>query len=143
MSVMSSATCSDTLYLAGYFTTQAIMGTTTLSSQGAEDIFVAALRVSDGAVHWAISGGGVNTDEGRAITCDNSTGKVYVTGGFTDSMTFSSTDSTIKTAIAQSKDVFIASITSGSLAVDWFGVMCLTVTCRGSGRETGKRWWRR
>jgi hypothetical protein len=73
---------SGNVYITGYYITSIVIGSTTLtttdSSSGAGDIFIAKLDAS-GNVLWAKSAGGAQTDAVNAITADAS-GNVYITG---------------------------------------------------------------
>jgi len=75
-------------YITGYFKGLATFGSTTLTSNGDYDIFVAKLD-SNGNWLWAKNAGGTYDDEGYGIAVDAS-GNSYVTGYFADSATFGS-----------------------------------------------------
>ncbi|MFH1129910.1 MAG: SBBP repeat-containing protein [Pseudomonadota bacterium] len=92
---------SDNAYVTGEFRGQAIFGSTTLTSNGVEDIFVAKVLPS-GQFDWAVSAGGSKVDVGRSIAIDTSN-NAYVTGMFSDQTTFDSTTLTSKGI----SDVFI------------------------------------
>ncbi|HBE35201.1 MAG TPA: hypothetical protein DD990_28875, partial [Cyanobacteria bacterium UBA11368] len=77
---------SGNTYTIGRFSGTATFGSTTLTSNGSEDIFVAKLG-SDGSVAWAKSFGGSGGDFGNSIATDSS-GNLYTTGDFTDTATF-------------------------------------------------------
>ncbi len=96
-------------YLTGTFSDTAVFGTTSLTSSGDHDIFIAKLD-SAGNYLWAKKAGGTSWDQGCAITTD-SNGICYVTGLFQGSATFDTT--TLISAAAS--DVFIAKMdTSGN-----------------------------
>ncbi|WP_413440341.1 DUF4347 domain-containing protein [Synechococcus sp. MIT S1220] len=90
----------------GYFNGTATFGSTTLTSAGSQDIFIAKLD-SNGNYLWAKQGGGANWDSGRGITSlsDNSS---IVTGYFNGTATFGSTTLTS----AGDDDIFIAKLDS-------------------------------
>jgi hypothetical protein len=67
-------------YVTGYFTGTTVFGTTSLTSSGGWDIFVAKLDTS-GNWLWAVKAGGPEDDTGYGIALDNS-GNVLVTGKF-------------------------------------------------------------
>ncbi|MFA7028830.1 MAG: SBBP repeat-containing protein, partial [Candidatus Cloacimonadaceae bacterium] len=67
-------------YVTGYFYSTASFGTTTLTSSGDCDIFVAKMD-SSGNWLWAKKAGGTYSDEGWGIAIDSS-GNSYVTGYF-------------------------------------------------------------
>ena len=73
-------------YVTGVFEGSATFGTTTLTSSGNEDIFVAKMD-SNGNWLWAKKAGGQSNDGGRSITVDDN-GNSYVTGYFEESTTF-------------------------------------------------------
>ncbi|HRD00902.1 MAG TPA: SBBP repeat-containing protein, partial [Candidatus Syntrophosphaera thermopropionivorans] len=72
-------------YVTGYFDTSASFGSTTLTSYGSFDIFVAKLD-SSGNWLWAKNAGGTNNDMGYDIAVDAS-GNSYVTGYFSGTST--------------------------------------------------------
>ncbi|MCK4694720.1 MAG: SBBP repeat-containing protein, partial [Candidatus Cloacimonetes bacterium] len=75
-------------YVTGHFEGTAIFGSTSLTSSGSTDIFVAKLDV-DGNWLYAISAGGSCFDFGCSIALD-SAGNSYVTGKFYGTATFGS-----------------------------------------------------
>jgi len=105
IAIDSSGNC----YVTGYFAGTATFGSTSLTSSGNNDIFVAKLDTS-GVWQWAVKAGGAASsgDYGRAIAADSS-GNCYVTGYFSGTATFGSTSLT-----AASSDIFVAKLnTSG------------------------------
>lgn len=74
--------CTDgtNVYITGGFRGTATFGSFSLTTAGAEDIFIAAYDASSGTEVWARRGGGTPNDEGHGIAVDNS--GVYVTGYF-------------------------------------------------------------
>jgi len=77
------------VFVTGYFLNSVSFGTTTLSSNGSSDVFVAKLD-NDGNWLWAQSGGGSGTDYGYGITAD-SFGNCMFTGYFNGEADFGST----------------------------------------------------
>jgi Beta-propeller repeat len=76
-------------YVTGFFNGSVAFGATSLSSKGADDIFVA--RYSQGGkLLWARSAGGLLVDWGSSIAVDSSK-NVYVTGSFEGNATFGTT----------------------------------------------------
>ena len=74
--------------IAGQFTGRASFGTFVLNSTaGNANIFTAKLDSANGNFLWAKSGTGPHTDRALGVACDP-TGNVYVTGQFTDTITF-------------------------------------------------------
>jgi hypothetical protein len=78
------------IYITGSFQSTASFGSTSLSSNGNDDIFVAKLSTS-GSWQWAVSAGGSEWDYGESVAID-SNGYVYVTGHFRNTVSFGSTD---------------------------------------------------
>ncbi len=74
--------------ITGQFTGTATFGTYTLTSTNNNiNVFTAKLDSSNGNFLWAKSGTGPHTDRGLGVACDP-TGNVYITGQFTDTITF-------------------------------------------------------
>ena len=93
-------------YITGGFYQAADFGSTTLTSNGGFDVFVAKLS-SDAVWQWAASAGGVGSDSGGGIRTD-STGCINITGTFEGTAYFGS-----KTLISNGgMDVFIAKLSS-------------------------------
>jgi hypothetical protein len=93
-------------YVTGFFGSSATFGSTTLISNGEEDIFIAKLD-SSGKWLWAKNAGGTSDDGGSDIAVDVN-GNSYVTGHFQDTATFGSTTLTS----SGSADIFIAKLDS-------------------------------
>lgn len=74
------------VYVTGLFTDKASFGSTTLTSMGSRDIFIAKYSAS-GILQWVKNAGGTSTDVGRAMTTDKN-GYIYITGEFRGSGTF-------------------------------------------------------
>lgn len=77
------------VYVTGSFKGTVTFGSTTLTSVGKKDIFVAKLDPT-GTYQWVQHAGGADDDGGTAIAVDRH-GDVYVTGYFLDRATFGST----------------------------------------------------
>jgi hypothetical protein len=77
---------SGNAYVTGYFFDRATFGSTSLTSSGSSDIFVAKLS-SSGSWAWAIKAGGSSSDIGSGIAAD-SNANAYVTGSFSGTATF-------------------------------------------------------
>ena len=73
-------------YVTGEFEGTAQFGSTTLTSSGGRDIYVAKLNAS-GTVLWARRAGGGSDDFGSGVAVDGA-GNVYVTGGFAGTASF-------------------------------------------------------
>lgn len=94
-------------YTTGYFSGSVSFGTATLSSRGAADIFVAKVSPG-GAVLWAISAGGSDTDYGKSIAVD-SAGNSYVAANFNKTASFGTTTLTSAGKI----DIAVAKVSPG------------------------------
>jgi len=93
-------------YVTGYFYGTASFGSTTLTSSGDIDIFVAKLD-SSGNWLWVKQAGGASTDQGNSITIDSS-GNSYITGYFNGTASFGSTNLTS----SGWDDIFVAKLDS-------------------------------
>ena len=104
---------SQNSYVTGYFSGTATFGSTTLTSAGAQDIFIAKYS-GTGALLWVKQAGGTGADIGFGISY-NSSNEVFVTGSFKGSATFGST-----TLVASNttSDVFITKLNSAG-AFQW------------------------
>lgn len=95
-------------YLSGSYNTSATVGSFTLTSAGANDVFVAKYN-SSGAVLWATSAGGPLTEHANAITTDNN-GNVYLTGYF-DSTAVFAMDTLVNSELTPGEhDIFVAKL---------------------------------
>jgi len=80
---------SGNVIVTGQFAGTAHFGSYTLTSTANNiNVFTTKLNGSTGAFLWAVSGTGPHTDRGLGVACDGS-GNIYITGQFTDSITFS------------------------------------------------------
>jgi hypothetical protein len=77
-----AADSSGNCYVTGKFDGAAVFGTTSLTSYGGWDIFVAKLD-NEGAWQWAVNAGGSKQDGGASIAVDDE-GNCYITGVFYD-----------------------------------------------------------
>lgn len=73
-------------YLTGYFRDVANFGTFSLTSAGAEDIYVSSMDAA-GNVLWARRMGGANYEIGNGVAADQA-GNIYATGYYQDSADF-------------------------------------------------------
>lgn len=101
------------IYICGYFNDTATFGTTTIISNGGEDIFIAKYN-STGTFQWVKHAGSPGRDEAKSIKCD-AAGNVYICGMYSQGCVFGSqTLSTYNNTIYF--DAFIAKYSpSGSL----------------------------
>lgn len=79
----------DEVYVTGYFEGTAAFGSTTLTSQGARDLFVGRLG-SDGSWNWAVRAGGSGIYEIPSDICRLGS-NLFIAGSFTGSAGFGST----------------------------------------------------
>ena len=93
-------------YVTGRFGDSATFGTTTFTSSGDSDIFVAKLD-SSGNWLWAKQAGGTDDDDGNGIAVDDN-GNSYVTGYFWSSATFGAT--TLTSSSDYGSDIFVAKL---------------------------------
>lgn len=77
------------IYTTGFFSDTATIGETTIISSSYEDVFIAKFNAS-GALQWVRTGGGVYTDKGYDLVCDDA-GKVYLVGEYQGTATFGTT----------------------------------------------------
>ena len=96
---------SGNVYVTGYFQSTASFTGTTITSVGETDIFIAKY-LSNSAVQWVLSAGGVYSDEGLCIATDASE-NVYLGGGYRDIVSFRLT--TI-VSLESSYDIFVARV---------------------------------
>ena len=93
-------------YIAGTYAGTAQFGTTSITTTGAFEAFVAKIK-PDGTFAWVVSAGGTGSDRVDGIVADN-LGNIYITGFFEGSATFGSTTLTSK----GDYDIFVAKLTS-------------------------------
>ena len=76
---------SGNVFVTGSFFGQVVFGSTTLTSLGSNDLFVAKYVPATNTWAWAQSGGGTGLDEGYSVAVSGTS--VYVTGSITNSST--------------------------------------------------------
>lgn len=108
----------------GTYRTSATFGTTTLTSAGSADVFVARMS-PDGTYLWATSLGGPTLDAGFAI--DAHDGACYATGRYTGTADFGSIS---LSSVGETGDLFVAKLDSS-------GEVAWAVSGGGEGNETG------
>jgi Domain of unknown function DUF11/Beta-propeller repeat len=120
------------LYVTGRFSSTATFGSTTVTSAGGTDIFLAKYSPS-GSLLWIAQAGGTQDDlGGYGIDLDQD-GNVYVTGSFQGPATFHSANSTgtkITVASGGQEGIFLAKYTSSGTLL-W--VQTGTSDCPASG----------
>ncbi|WP_310393564.1 T9SS type A sorting domain-containing protein [Hymenobacter sp.] len=94
------------VYLAGYFANSVVLGGTTLTSVGGDDVFVAKFSPVSNQFVWARRAGGSSDDQANALAVNGTS--VYLAGEFR-SPTASFGATTL--ANAGSADVFVAKLT--------------------------------
>ncbi|MGB3947616.1 MAG: SBBP repeat-containing protein [Bacteroidia bacterium] len=97
-------------YIVGAYRNTATFGTTTFTSAGSYDIFVAKYD-TNGSFLWAKSAGGTGDDRGHGICVDH-IGNCYITGYFKSTMTVSTNT---LTPIGDA-DIFLAKYNSAGVA---------------------------
>ena len=112
-------------YITGLFEETVSFGTTTLTSSGSYDIFVAKLD-SDGNWLWAKQAGGTGLDWGNGIATKSS-GNSYVTGKFQGTASFGSTTLTS----SGNADIFVAKLDNSG---NWLGAQ----KAGGTGIDDGQ-----
>lgn len=99
------------IIITGSFQGNATFGTFQLNSIGFDDIFLVKLDPS-GNVLWAVRAGGLEYDEGSAVTTDNNN-NIIITGSFSGDAFFGS----ILLTSSGSSDVFTAKYSSDGIAL--------------------------
>ena len=100
------------IVVTGYFSGTASFGSSSVTSTGSTDIFVARYTPS-GSLDWVESAGSVDGDAGTAIITDDQD-DIYLTGYFQDVASFGLSSLTSN----GSHDIFIAKYTSGG-SLEW------------------------
>jgi hypothetical protein len=93
-------------YVTGNFSGTATFGSTTLTSAGGQDIFLAKYA-GPGDLLWIVQSGGASDDRGQALAFDGA-GNVYLTGMFTNSATFGSTAGSTITVTGNGITLYLA-----------------------------------
>lgn len=98
------------VYLAGNFKNTVVLGSTTLTSLGNGDVFVAKFNPTSKQFVWALRAGGLGSDAANALAVSGTS--VYVAGGFASSMAgFGTTTLTNADFRGGYYDVFVAKLT--------------------------------
>ncbi len=101
-------------YITGYYYGTATFGTSTITSTGLQDVFVAKYD-PNGNLKWVVSAGGSLSDIGNAITVDNN-GNVLIAGEFTGTAAFGTH---ILTGTGSNINVFTAKLDSANGNFIW------------------------
>ena len=112
------------LFVGGHFKGSASFGSSTLTSYGADDSYVASFTPS-GTARWGTSGGGPGIDTGYGLAVDKQA-NAYLTGCFKTKATFGTHILTGK----GSNDVYVAS-------VDVSGKVSSALAATGAGNNSG------
>lgn len=105
-----SADPDGSVFITGYFYSNATFGSTTLFSNGSADFFVARLD-TEGTWIWARNGGGTSADYGQEVVADDF-GNCFVTGYFNGTASFGA----ISLTSNGNADIYYAKL---SAAGDW------------------------
>ncbi|GHB57833.1 SBBP repeat-containing protein [Persicitalea jodogahamensis] len=105
---------SSGVYLTGYFSGTASLGSTSLIAAGSEDIFVSKLDPSDGSPIWAVRWGGTGRDQGRSIVLDGA--NAYVTGYFQGTDADFGSATFVSNGLA---DIFVAKLNTATGSLTW------------------------
>ena len=150
---------SGNLYVVGHFEGEAQFGTTTMTSVGNNDIFIAKLD-NKGQFVWTLSAGGKEHDYAGSLSLDSS-GNLYLTGRYVGPASFGSTTFTARnngnvfvtkissqgsfqwTVSAQggtSSGIGIATINAGGLYLSgtWSGAVSFGTTSIGGQQKKGQ-----
>lgn len=100
-------------YITGEFEGYGYFGSTTLTSKGMVDVFVAKFSPTAGQLVWVSSAGGSDDDRAYRLAIDRNANSI-VTGSFKSLATFGSTS--ITSASATSTDTFVAKFNSNGQA---------------------------
>ncbi len=101
---------SNNVLITGYFNGTADFASTTLTSAGLQDVFIAKYSTA-GVLTWAVQAGGSDSDIGNGICVDNS-GNAIITGEFKGVASFGANS---LTSTGGSTDVFITKIDGAGL----------------------------
>jgi len=115
------------VFVTGSYEGTATFGSTQLTNSGQTDIFIAKYN-SSGNVLWAKKAGGTVADEGLAVAV-NTAGDCYVTGYFSGTAAFGSTNLTS----ANGKNVFIAKYSGSNGSLLWAKSISVTGDAEGAG----------
>jgi len=105
----SAVDAAGNVFLAGNFTNAVVLGGTTLTSLGAEDVFVAKFNPASNQIVWAQRAGGTDSDVASSLAVNGTS--VYVTGNFSSSMASFGPATLTKSGLSYTTEVFVAKLT--------------------------------
>ncbi len=97
---------SGNTYITGWYTGSMTMGSTSLTNQGNNDIYLAKLD-STGAPVWAVSAGGAGDDRAYGLAID-ANGDLYLTGLYSGTATFGTGGNSVSLTSAGNSDIYVA-----------------------------------
>lgn len=115
------------IFATGSYESTGNFGTTQLTNSGQKDVFIVKYN-NQGTVQWAKKAGGTGVEEGLGIVVDN-TGNCYITGYFTGTISFGTTNFTS----ANGKDIFIAKYLGNNGNLSWAKQISVTGDAEGAG----------
>ncbi|MGC9361430.1 MAG: PKD domain-containing protein [Candidatus Syntrophosphaera sp.] len=95
-------------FVTGYFSDYITIGSTTLTSSGFQDVFIAKAG-PNGNWLWARKAGGANADVAKTVTVD-AVGNAYVIGSFNSSIAYFGSIPVNRFTYGSSNDIFVAKI---------------------------------
>ncbi|MDZ4758449.1 MAG: T9SS type A sorting domain-containing protein [Bacteroidota bacterium] len=101
-----AADANGNTYTMGWYTGNISFGSTSLTNQGSNDIYLTKLD-STGTPQWAVNAGGKGDDRGYGITIDAS-GNLYVCGLYSSTCTFGTGANSVSLTSAGGTDLFVA-----------------------------------
>jgi hypothetical protein len=123
---------SGNIYTTGYFLSNFNLDPgvgSTVASAGSRDIFISKLN-ADGTFAWGHTLGGSGSDVSSSIAVDSS-GNVYITGSFSDTVDFDPGTSTFNLTAAGAEDIFISKLNAD-------GTFAWAKNLGGSGTDIGQ-----
>ncbi|MBI3257929.1 MAG: SBBP repeat-containing protein [Ignavibacteriae bacterium] len=102
----------NNIFVTARFAGTSLFGSSLMTSAGLSDVMVARYN-ANGAILWAVRGGGAGNDEPNSITVDAN--NVYVAGSFTGTATFGN----VTLTSAGARDMFVVKYKSSDGSVVW------------------------
>ncbi|TAE23531.1 MAG: hypothetical protein EAZ91_22100 [Cytophagales bacterium] len=122
---------SGNVYVTGYFTGDAVISGSAVTSAGGEDIFVVKYN-SAGVLQWLKRAGGTGVDWGKGIAVSGS--EVYVTGFFSSTANFETPSNPASSSLLVSagvQDIFVAKYDAATGNLVWLKRAGGTIIDRG------------